>query len=39
MRTPDDAFEAAIAETGARLGLRLGLADPHSAERCATAGH
>ena len=38
MRTPDDAFEAAIAEPGARLGLWLGLADPYSAELCATAG-
>jgi 4-hydroxy-2-oxoheptanedioate aldolase len=38
MRTPDNAFKAALAEPGARLGLWLGLADPYSAELCATAG-
>jgi 4-hydroxy-2-oxoheptanedioate aldolase len=38
MHTPDNPFKAALAEPGARLGLWLGLADPYSAELCATAG-
>jgi 4-hydroxy-2-oxoheptanedioate aldolase len=38
MRTPVNPFKQAIAEPGARIGLWLGLADPYSAELCATAG-
>ena len=38
MRTPENAFKHAIAAPGAQIGLWLGLADPYSAELCATAG-
>ena len=38
MRTPENAFKQAIAAPGAQIGLWLGLADPYSAELCATAG-
>lgn len=38
MRTPANAFKQAIASPGAQIGLWLGLADPYSAELCATAG-
>lgn len=38
MQTPENSFKRAIAEPGARIGLWMGLADPYSAELCATAG-
>ena len=38
MRPPKNAFKHAIAAPGAQIGLWLGLADPYSAELCATAG-
>jgi 4-hydroxy-2-oxoheptanedioate aldolase len=38
MHTPSNPFKQAIAEPGARIGLWLGLADPYSAELCASAG-
>ena len=38
MRTPDNHFKAALGAPGAQIGLWLGLADPYSAELCATAG-
>jgi 4-hydroxy-2-oxoheptanedioate aldolase len=38
MQTPANAFKQAIASPGAQIGLWLGLADPYSAELCATAG-
>jgi 4-hydroxy-2-oxoheptanedioate aldolase len=38
MHTPPNTFKQAIAEPGARIGLWLGLADPYTAELCATAG-
>jgi 4-hydroxy-2-oxoheptanedioate aldolase len=38
MRTPDNPFKAALTRPEARIGLWLGLADPYSAELCATAG-
>ncbi len=38
MRTPANTFKHALAEPGARIGLWLGLADPYTAELCATAG-
>jgi len=38
MQTPRNDFKAAIASPGAQIGLWLGLADPYSAELCATAG-
>lgn len=36
--TPPNLFKQAIARNGAQIGLWLGLADPYSAELCATAG-
>ena len=38
MRTPANRFKHALAEPAARIGLWLGLADPYTAELCATAG-
>lgn len=38
MKTPANPFKQAIASPGAQIGLWLGLADPYSAELCATAG-
>jgi 4-hydroxy-2-oxoheptanedioate aldolase len=38
MRTPVNTFAQAIAGPGARIGLWLGLADPYTAELCASAG-
>lgn len=38
MQTPHNAFKRAIAEPGARIGLWMGLANPYTAELCATAG-
>lgn len=38
MHTPANAFKRSLAEPVARIGLWLGLADPYSAEMCATAG-
>jgi 4-hydroxy-2-oxoheptanedioate aldolase len=38
MRTPVNAFKQALSAPCARIGLWLGLADPYSAELCATAG-
>ena len=36
--TPSNAFKQAIAAEGAQIGLWLGLADPYTAELCATGG-
>ena len=36
--TPANAFKQAIAAEGAQIGLWLGLADPYTAELCATGG-
>lgn len=38
MRTPANSFKQALAAPGARIGLWLGLADPYTAELCATGG-
>ena len=38
MLTPPNTFKRAIAQPGAQIGLWLGLADPYTAELCATAG-
>ncbi len=38
MRTPANTFKQALAEPRARIGLWLGLADPYTAELCATSG-
>ena len=38
MRTPVNTFKQSLTRPGARIGLWLGLADPYSAELCATAG-
>jgi 4-hydroxy-2-oxoheptanedioate aldolase len=38
MRTPDNAFKKTLTEPGVQIGLWLALADPYSAELCATAG-
>lgn len=38
MRTPANTFKQALAVPRARIGLWLGLADPYTAEVCATAG-
>ncbi len=37
MITPANAFKAALSQPAAQIGLWLGLADPYSAELCATA--
>lgn len=38
MRTPANRFKQALAAPGAQIGLWLGLADPYTAELCATTG-
>lgn len=38
MPAPVNAFKRSLAAPGARIGLWLGLADPYTAELCATAG-
>ncbi|TAK54929.1 MAG: 4-hydroxy-2-oxoheptanedioate aldolase [Gammaproteobacteria bacterium] len=38
MRTPDNGFKQALARGETQIGLWLGLADPGSAELCATCG-
>jgi 4-hydroxy-2-oxoheptanedioate aldolase len=38
MHTPDNAFKRALTRGDAQIGLWLGLADPYTAELCATAG-
>jgi 4-hydroxy-2-oxoheptanedioate aldolase len=38
MPSPVNAFKQALAQPGAQIGLWMGLADPYTAELCATAG-
>ncbi|CAN7312918.1 4-hydroxy-2-oxoheptanedioate aldolase [Variovorax paradoxus] len=38
MQTPENLFKRMLREPSAQIGLWLGLADPYSAELCATAG-
>jgi 4-hydroxy-2-oxoheptanedioate aldolase len=38
MHTPANTFKQGLAQPGARIGLWLGLADPYTAELCATSG-